>query len=217
MNTITSFGFSTRWRKQCVKKVDIKPGEVVADLLTGMGECWEPILDSIGEKGHLIALDFSSGMLKHAKRRIPQFPQHKISVLEENIFKNTIPSESVDVVISGFGLKTFNDEQLHKVALEVKRILKPGGRFSLIDISVPPNKLLKAAYMLYLKNIIPILGKLFLGNPETYRMLGIYADSFKNSENAAHIFNEVGLNCTFETYFFGCATGVKGITGQTND
>jgi ubiquinone/menaquinone biosynthesis C-methylase UbiE len=70
-------------------------------------------------------------------------------------------------VISGFGLKTFNDKQLVQLANEIDRILKPNGKFSLIDVSVPKIRILKPFYMFYLKNIIPILGKVFLGSPET--------------------------------------------------
>ena len=42
MNYITSFGFSERWRKQCVNSIEIKRNSTVVDLMTGMGECWKP-------------------------------------------------------------------------------------------------------------------------------------------------------------------------------
>lgn len=54
---------------------------------------------------------------------------------------------------------------------ETKRILKPGGQFSFIEVSKPNNKLLKLFYGFYLGKLIPILSRLFLGNPEEYKML----------------------------------------------
>ncbi|MEZ4892946.1 MAG: class I SAM-dependent methyltransferase [Saprospiraceae bacterium] len=211
MNLITSFGFSERWRRQCVAQIKFEENFVVVDLMTGMGECWHHILQKCKPGSKLIALDFSSQMIAHAEKRKQHFKQHPIDVLRESVFNNSIASNSADCVISGFGLKTFNRKQLVLLAREIRRILKPEGSFSLIDVSVPDNRLLKGLYMFYLKNIIPTLGRLFLGNPETYKMLGIYTESFKNARMVEEVFKEQGFAVQYREYFFGCATGVAGI------
>lgn len=210
MNYISSFGFSQRWRRQCVEEVKIGKGKTVIDLMTGMGECWEPILRRSDENSLLIGLDFSSEMIKRAEKNKQKFDHFQIEILQENIFDNSIKNEKADYVISGFGLKTFNNEQLKKLAKEIERILKPGGQFSLIDVSVPENKILRAAYMFYLKNIIPILGKFFLGDPEAYKMLGVYTQEFQNSGNVFKIFRKMNFELEYVEYFFGCASGIKG-------
>ena len=210
VNYITSFGFSEKWRKQCVKTLDIKEGSTVVDLMTGMGECWNPILKSIGKNGQLIGLDFSSGMIKKANHRMKKYSNYNISLLKENVFKNSIAENSVDNIISGFGLKTFSIKQLEDLANEVNRTLKSNGSFSFIEVSVPQNKILKIFYIFYLKYIIPILGFLFLGNPETYKMLGIYTSEFGNSKKTKEIFESKGFKVQFTNYFYGCATGIKG-------
>lgn len=210
MNYITSFGFSEQWRRTCVKEARLNSGECVVDLMTGMGECWGKILQTIGPDGKLIALDFSSEMLKHAEKRKLKYTRHQIDILCQDVFKNTIAENSVDCVISGFGIKTFSEEQLTALCDEITRILKPGGRFSLIDVSVPNGKVLRTLYMFYLKNIIPILGKLFLGNPENYKMLGLYTEQFNDAQQCHAIFTRQGLESKFSTQFFGCASGITG-------
>lgn len=210
MNYITSFGFSTRWRRQCVQSIDIPTGATVADLMTGMGECWSDILRETGEDGRVIALDFSEGMLQHAYKRRAKMQKARIDILKANVFDNEIPDQSVDAVISGFGIKTFSESQLSDLAKEIQRILKPGGSFSLIDVSVPTPGILRSLYMFYLKNIIPILGWLFLGNPETYKMLGIYTEHFQNAQEASVTFWRQGLEAEMTRFFYGCATGIKG-------
>lgn len=210
MNYITSFGFSARWRRQCVKSIEIAPGATVADLMTGMGECWSDILRETGHQGKIIALDFSEGMLKHANRRKAKLKNIQIDIHKANVFSNDIPDQSVDNVISGFGIKTFSESQLNDLALEIKRMLKPGGYFSLIDVSVPTSGWLKMLYMFYLKNIIPILGWLFLGNPENYKMLGIYTEHFQNAAKTAEIFRKASLEVEMTSFFYGCATGIRG-------
>ncbi len=210
MNYITSFGFSARWRRQCVQSIDIPTGATVADLMTGMGECWSDILRETGKDGRIIALDFSEGMLQHAYKRRTKMKNARIDILKANVFDNEIPDQSVDAVISGFGIKTFSESQLSDLAKEIDRMLKPGGSFSLIDVSVPEPMVLRSLYMFYLKNIIPVLGWLFLGNPETYKMLGIYTEHFRNAEEAAEIFRKEGLEVEMTRFFHGCATGIKG-------
>nr|ARK10320.1 hypothetical protein A6C57_08250 [Fibrella sp. ES10-3-2-2] len=58
MNTITSFGFSNRWRRQCVRELGLKPGQVVVDLMAGMGETWDYICERIGTEGTIVSVDF---------------------------------------------------------------------------------------------------------------------------------------------------------------
>ena len=210
MNYITSFGFSERWRRQCVEEIEIEKGKTVVDLMTGMGECWKHILKKSDKNSKLIGLDFSTEMINRAEKNKGKFEKSKIEILKENVFENSIANETADFVISGFGLKTFNDEQLGKLANEIDRILKPNGKFSLIDVSVPNSKFLKPFYMFSLKNIIPILGKLFLGSQETYRMLGVYTEEFGNSKNVHRIFNKQEFEVEYVEYFYGCASGIKG-------
>ena len=210
MNYITSFGFSARWRRQLVEQAKLQEGQVVADLLTGMGECWKPILKQVGPQGKLIALDFSEGMLRFARAYQQKFPGADIQILQEDLFENSIPNQSVDRVISGLGMKTFSEAQIHSFAKEVYRMLKPGGKLSFMDVAVPNNKLLRWPYFFYLKRVIPVLGWLFIGNPENYRMLGIYSERFGNAEKFARIFREHGLQVEHQAYFYGCASGLVG-------
>ncbi|MBO0591603.1 class I SAM-dependent methyltransferase [Cellulophaga sp. E16_2] len=210
MNYITSFGYSERWRKKCVEEINIEKGKTVVDLMTGMGECWKHILKEGDTNTTLIALDFSSEMIRRATLNKKKFEGAKIEILKENVFKNSIPNQTADYVISGFGMKTFNDIQLVALANEIDRILKPDGSFSLIDVSVPKSNFLKHFYMFYLNHTVPLLGKLFLGSPETYKMLGIYTREFNNSENVLRLFNRPNFEISYVHYFFGCATGIKG-------
>lgn len=96
------------------------------------------------------------------------------------------------------------------MAEETKRILKQGGQFSFVEISKPNNKVLMIFYSFYLGKVIPILGKLLLGNLEEYEMLWQYTNKFKNARTAAEIFKQAGLKTNFNSYFYGCATGFYG-------
>ena len=79
---------------------------------------------------------------------------------------------------------------------------------SLLEISEPEFWPLRMLYMFYLKLVIPLLGKLLLGNPENYRMLGRYTASFGNCTQMNRLLREAGFTVSYRRYFFGCATGI---------
>lgn len=210
MNFITSFGFSWLWRKQFIAKIPQSKENIhVLDLLSGLGENWQA-MQARFPNAHMAALDFSEEMVLKSQAKNEKCFGGKIEILHEDILESKLPAEKYDVVCSAFGLKTFNEEQLNKLAATLKRILKPRARFSFIEISKPKFKPLFYLYQFYLGTIIPLLGKLFLGNPNDYKMLWVYTKHFSNCQKAATIFKNQGLEANVETYFFGCATGIVG-------
>lgn len=217
VNYVTSFGFSKRWRSQCASLVDVAEGETVADLMCGMGECWPPLIRRSGGSCEILAVDFSAGMLEHAEKRRNRYRSVGISLLKQNVLANQIPDASVDHVVSGFGLKTLSSEQQERLAVEIHRILKPGGGFSLIEVSVPGPWLLRVLYMGYLKNLIPWLGKCFLGSPRSYRMLGVYTEEFGNCRRFHELMKRRGFDTHYHEFFWGCATGVSGTKQPMSD
>lgn len=210
MNYITSFGFSIRWRTQFLEPFQSTTGKIeIIDLMTGMGETWGAVKNKF-PNAKLSALDFSTEMLKNAKTKSEKHFDNNVLLLQQDILKSDLPSNYYDIVICAFGLKTFDAEQLQVLATETKRILKAGGQFSFIEVSKPTNKILKQLYSFYLGRIIPVLGKLLLGNPTEYRMLWRYTDKFDNAKRAEEIFNNQGLTTKSNSYFYGCSTGFSG-------
>lgn len=211
INLISSFGFCQRWRKQCVRQVTIKPGMVVFDLMTGMGECWHLVNHTLLNTGTVVALDLSSAMCQRGGLWRHSLPLLDIGIVQQDILCNGLAANGADCIISSFGLKTFSLEQQCTLAAEVQRILKPGGVVSFVEISVPPNFLLRILYLFYLKYCIPLIGKLFLGNPDNYRLLGIYTKNFGDCSAFATALARAGLQVTRLSFFFGCATGVRAV------
>ncbi|MET3035752.1 class I SAM-dependent methyltransferase [Chryseobacterium sp. NRRL B-14859] len=210
MNYITSFGFSIRWRKQFLGKLGASDEELnVMDLLSGLGENWS-FLQKRFPNAQFSALDFSEGMIEKSKNKANTVFKGKLNLVCEDILNNNLLSGSYDIVSCAYGLKTFNAEQLEILAKEIARILKKGGKFSFVEVSKPENKLLYFFYKMYLSKIIPVLGKLFLGDPDDYRMLWIYTDKFQNSKVVQEIFERNGLKVSYERYFLGCASGISG-------
>ncbi len=210
VNFISSFGFCARWRRQCVAQIPLKPGDRVIDLMAGMGELSHFVNARIGTSGKIIGVDFSQVMCETAQKNLSRQKFRHAIVLDCDALNTGLANGSADAVVSSFGLKTFSNRQIQTLASEVTRVLKPGGHFAFLEISVPSQRLLQLPYLFYLRRLIPLIGWLFLGNPDNYRLLSVYTSAFKDCSQAVRHFEAAGLRVERTDFFFGCATGIKG-------
>lgn len=211
-NYLASFGFTERWRKQCLEKLTQLPdGAVGIDLMCGRGETWRQLFRRHREISALTALDISPAMIVGAREHATRIGTVNVEFAEVDVFENVIASCSVAFVISTFGVKTFNTEQLRHLAREIHRILKPGGVFSLIEVSDPRGWWLRGLYMFYLRSVMPVIEKVFLGYSYGLSMIGVYVGRFGDCTEFKRDLEAHGLSVEFTRYFFGCATGVSGL------
>src|SRR6185437_8370790 len=115
---------------------------------------------------------------------------------------------SVDGIISAFGLKTFDQPSLKRLAHETFRILRNGGTCSFLEISLPASRCLRIPYHLYIGTLIPLIGRIFLKNIECYRMLGVYTEAFGSCARVAEYFQDAGFRVRVKSHFFGCASSI---------
>lgn len=209
---ICSFGFTERWRRQCVDLLDLAPSAdaIGLDLMAGTGEVWPHLLKRHPDIGSITAVDISSGMHARAMDRLHRHRAHKIDFIEDNVLESTLPEANADFVISTFGLKTFNPAQHERLADLIARTLKPGGRFALIEASDPKGWWLRPLYLFHLKGVLPWVERLFLRGAQDFMMIGTYSTNFGNAAGVARMLKERGLEVTYTEFFFGCATAVSG-------
>ena len=207
VNVISSFGFVRRWRRQCVDLAAIETDHDVVDLMTGMGECFP----SIARRSRKIrGVDFCTEMCGRAKQTAERLGLPEECVIEEDVLETTLPPECADRIVCSFGLKTLDDEGTERLAAQVFRLLRPGGRYSFIEVSEPPGWLLRATYLPYIRLVVPVIGMVFAGGFCDYGKLGVYTERFGNSDRAVEIFRRAGLEAEPTSFFFGCATGILG-------
>ncbi|MEO7721053.1 MAG: class I SAM-dependent methyltransferase [Pseudolysinimonas sp.] len=215
MNLVMSFGFAVTWRRQLMRLID-RPGadSAVIDLMCGMGETWEPLRWRFPSAA-VTALDFSPDMIEHARSKSVQRFGGTIAVRCEDVLQSSLPTETFDVVVCAYGLKTFDAAQSLALGAEVSRILKPGGQFAFIEVTQPPNRMLRKLYDLYLSIVVPLAGRLLISDPTEYRMLYRYVRAYGAGERSAAGFARGDLTVTRRSHFFGCATSFSGrkVTG----
>ena len=209
---ICSFGFSERWRRQCVAAMPALARKEADgyDLMAGTGEVWPHLLKRFANIRAVTAVDISSGMHRRAMERLHADRAHRIEFIEDDVLASDLPSDSADFVISTFGLKTFNPEQHARLAALIARVLKPGGVFSLIEASDPKGWWLRPLYLFHLKVILPLVERTWLRGAQDFAMIGTYSTNFGSAAGLAAMLRGQGLEVEYTKYFFGCATGVAG-------
>jgi demethylmenaquinone methyltransferase/2-methoxy-6-polyprenyl-1,4-benzoquinol methylase len=174
VNLLSSFGFTARWRHQAMRGLTLYSAGCVVDLMSGMGELWRSLGRELPNSAHVIGVDISPAMAQRARRK----QRFSTEVVVADVLAWNPQPGLADVVVSSFGLKTFDREQQRQVARKVAQLLKPGCSYSFVEISMPSFRPLRAAFMFYLKRVIPLVGQALLGDPECYRMLGAYTEAF---------------------------------------
>jgi demethylmenaquinone methyltransferase/2-methoxy-6-polyprenyl-1,4-benzoquinol methylase len=208
---LCSFGFTERWRRQCVAAMPPLPANAKGyDLMAGTGEAWPHLLRRFNDISAVTAVDISSGMHARAMKRLHAHRAHRISFIEDNVFDSALPDGSADFVIATFGLKTFNPLQQEQLAALTARVLKPGGVYSFVEASDPKGWSLRPLYMFHLTAILPLVERTLLRGAQDFAMIGRYCRDFGDVGGFAHLLRQTGLDTEVRRYFFGCATGVAG-------
>ena len=204
---ICSMGFTERWRRQCVAALELGPDARKGyDLMAGTGEVWPHLLAAHSGIEAITAVDISSGMHYRAMERLHRHRAQRIEFIEDDVLQSALPDASADFIVSTFGLKTFNSDQLEKLAALTARVLKPGGRFAFIEASDPKGWSLRWLYLLHLKVVLPLVERLFLRGAQDFAMIGAYSMNFGDARAFCAMLQQQGLNANFRKAFFGCAT-----------
>jgi demethylmenaquinone methyltransferase/2-methoxy-6-polyprenyl-1,4-benzoquinol methylase len=209
---VCSFGFTERWRKQCVSALPDPSTSIPAgyDLMAGTGEVWPHLLRRFPGLKSITAVDISSGMHQRALERLHRHRAHRITFVEDDVLASALPDASADFVISTFGLKTFAPEQQRRLAGLIARCLRPGGVFSLIEASDPKGWILRPLYLFHLKTVLPLIERVFLAGAQDFTMIGTYSTNFGDAAGFGEMLRAEGLEVEFRRCFFGCATLVAG-------
>jgi demethylmenaquinone methyltransferase/2-methoxy-6-polyprenyl-1,4-benzoquinol methylase len=183
-NDVLSAGNAVLWRIATVKAVAPVAGERILDIAAGTGTS-SAALAKTG--AHVIAVDFSAGMIEEGKRR-----HENIEFIEANAEQLPFGDNEFDAVSISFGLRNVNDP---KTALsEMYRVLKPGGRLVICEFSRPPRAIFRAGYNAYMKAIMPTVVKVTSSNPEAYTYLAESIRQWPDQGELSHWIRGAGFS-----------------------
>jgi demethylmenaquinone methyltransferase/2-methoxy-6-polyprenyl-1,4-benzoquinol methylase len=157
VNRIMTFGLDRRWRAAAVRSLGLPVGARVLDLACGTGDLCR---DLNRRRYEPVGVDLSFGMLAHSTTTAP--------LVECDALALPLAAATMDGAVSGFALRNF--VALEPVFAELARVVRPGGRVALLDVSSPTNPVLRAGHAAYFGHVVPRIGAV-LSDRDAYRYL----------------------------------------------
>ncbi len=180
MNRVMTVGLDVRWRRLAAESV-VRRGDAVLDGACGTGDL--AIADLKAGAGKVTGLDFSEAMLGRARKKAP------LDWVQGDLLALPFADESFDAATVGFGVRNVADLEL--ALRELRRVLRPGGRLAILEIT-QPRGLLKPFFSLWFDTIVPLLGKVLPGG-SAYSYLPESVKRFPEAELLAGLMRECGF------------------------
>jgi demethylmenaquinone methyltransferase / 2-methoxy-6-polyprenyl-1,4-benzoquinol methylase len=210
LNDIMSAGMHRRWKRRLVgmagREQRAESGEPkhVLDLCCGTGDI---ALLFARNGARVTGVDFTDEMLQVASERTARHLntptlQHSICWLRADALRLPFPDDSFDVVSIGYGLRNLAD--IEAGLREILRVLRPGGKLLSLDFGKPESTLWRSAYFGYLRIVLPLLGVIFCGDPDTHGYILASLREYPAQQGIKSLMESCGYrDCGFEEFVGG--------------
>ena len=180
MNHTMTAGLDRRWRRLTAQAV-VRPGDAVLDACCGTGDL---AIACARAGGRVTGLDFSQPMLERARHKAPE-----LEWVEGDLLSLPFPDDSFDAATVGFGVRNVDDPAA--AISELRRVLRPGGRLAILEIT-RPRGVLAPFYRVWFDGVVPLLGKLLPGG-SAYTYLPASVRRFPGPEELGRLIEAAGF------------------------
>ncbi len=199
LNRTLTLGIDKRWRKAAIRALGDLDGAHCLDICCGTGDMtFELARLSAYRFATIQALDFSADMLRFAdaklakaRRKAPELAE-KVTCLQGDAEQLPFADDSFDTAMVAFGIR--NVRNIPQALAEAARVLKPGGKFAILEFSMPTSKIIGALYRFYFRQILPRIGAALSGDAEAYHYLNKSAEAFPSGEEFAAVIRDAGFS-----------------------
>ena len=174
MNSAMTAGLHHQWRERAVDRAQVGPGSDALDLCCGTGDLALALAAGSGPDGRVVGSDFSEPMLELARHKSGE-EGLPVEFGWADALELPYGDESFDAVTVGFGARNLAD--LERGLSEMARVLRPGGRLVILEITRPQREPLASFYSLWFDRLVPVIGSL-AGDPDAYSYLPDSVRSF---------------------------------------
>lgn len=205
MNTILSLNLDKYWRRKALEIAAPNPGEQWLDVCCGTGKLTLEIRKIMGNSGAVTGLDFNAAMLSVARNaeELANLPSI-ISWLEADAMELPFPDKTFDGLTIGFGLRNLPDYD--RGIREMRRVLKPGGKWVCLELSHPVWPIFRQGHGWFVRYVVPQIGNLGHAAESDYQWLPESLRRFPGADGLAEKIRQNGLvNVRFERLSGGIA------------
>jgi demethylmenaquinone methyltransferase/2-methoxy-6-polyprenyl-1,4-benzoquinol methylase len=189
MNTVMTAGLHHEWRRRAVDLAALSPGGRALDVATGTGDLALELATRVGPDGEVVATDFSERMLELAREKAASQNGTAVRFETANALSLPYADGEFDAATVGFGARNFSD--LTRGLAEMTRVVHPGGRVVVLEITTPRRPPLSTFFEVWFDRVVPALGH--LADSEAYSYLPSSVRRFPGPEQLAGLMWECGL------------------------
>jgi demethylmenaquinone methyltransferase/2-methoxy-6-polyprenyl-1,4-benzoquinol methylase len=187
MNAVMTAGLHHQWRRRATDLAAVGPGDRVLDVATGTGDLAFELCRRVTPGGSVVAVDFSERMLAVAREKTGS---EDVQFRSADALALPFDDASFDAATVGFGARNFSD--LSRGVREMARVVRPGGRVVILEITTPQRPPLSTFFGLWFDRIVPALGRV-AGDPDAYTYLPNSVKRFPGPAELAGVMSESGL------------------------
>jgi demethylmenaquinone methyltransferase/2-methoxy-6-polyprenyl-1,4-benzoquinol methylase len=189
MNSVMTAGLHHLWRRRAVELSRARPGDRVLDVATGTGDLALELARAVAPGGEVVGCDFSARMLELA--RVKEVPAGATVCFQAaNALELPYRDGEFAAATVGFGARNFSD--LPRGLREMVRVVRPGGRVVILEITTPQRPPLSVFFDLWFDRLVPLLGRA-AGDPDAYTYLPSSVRRFPDPQALAGVMSECGL------------------------
>ena len=205
LNRLLSLRQDTVWRRHMVDAAAVSPGDTILDVACGTCDVTLEAARRMENQGRLIGVDFSFGMLELGAAKLRRLGNQCIQLVNGNALSLSFGDNWVDAVFIAFGIRNIMDRQ--GALEEFFRVLKPGGRVVVLELTTPESGLFRHIYLSYFQKILPRIGALFSKDDNAYSYLPESVLKFPDAPAFARIMKSAGFHgIRFKPMTFGIVT-----------
>jgi demethylmenaquinone methyltransferase/2-methoxy-6-polyprenyl-1,4-benzoquinol methylase len=196
INRLFTLRLDERWRVQAAQECLVNHPVRIMDLCTGTGDLAIRIAKMSKGSPEVTGYDYSKPMLDLAKQKAVKANQHKIAFIHGDAAAMPFTEGHFDAIGIAFAFRnlTFKNHDTPKFLTEIYRVLKPGGRFIIIESSQPRQLWLKALFRFYTRYFVYPVGSLISGNKAAYKYLSYSVINYYRPEDICNLLKDYGFS-----------------------
>ncbi len=210
LNHFLSLGIDKIWRRKVIRKIINDNPNDVLDIATGTADL-AILLAKKHSASKITGVDLSENMLAVGRRKVDELSLlNRITLKQGDSLSLPFESNTFDVAMVAFGVRNYEDPV--KGMAETFRVLRPNGKFYVLEFSMPRKFPMAQLYKFYFWAILPLVGRMVSGHKQAYTYLPESVSAFPDGNNFIKLMESAGFsNCKYKKLSFGIASIYEGV------